>query len=146
MRKECSGVDAIPVTTRQLEALIRLTQARARIELATEANRQHAIDVISIIRYSLIDVFTSEDGTLELDRSINGSGISQATQVRKFVRLLENRSRALNKTVFDGNELKDIAYSGLLTMSFSQLVDSLNIQGILLKKGTNLYKLLVDQE
>lgn len=75
------GIESIPVTTRQLEALIRLTQARARTELAAEATIQHAQDVISIIRLSMADVLSTDHGTLEMTRKITGSGMSQATQV-----------------------------------------------------------------
>lgn len=50
MRTRNKGVNTIPVTTRQLEALIRLTQARARIELVNQATHQHALDVLAIVR------------------------------------------------------------------------------------------------
>lgn len=83
LRKVQLGIDSIPVTTRQLEALIRLTQARARTELATEATIQHAQDVLSIIRLSMADVLSTDHGTLEMTRTVTGSGMSQATQVKR---------------------------------------------------------------
>lgn len=78
------GLDTIPVTIRQLEALIRLTQARARIELKPEATRRHALDIIEIFKHSLVDVFSTDCGTLQMARNINGSGMSQAAQVYFF--------------------------------------------------------------
>ena len=44
-------MDTCPITTRQLESLIRLTEARARLELREHATRQDAEDVIEIVRY-----------------------------------------------------------------------------------------------
>lgn len=64
------GVDTIPVTTRQLEALIRLTQARARAELSREATVDHALDVLDIVRYSMVDVFSTDMGTLQMSRQV----------------------------------------------------------------------------
>ena len=40
--------ETTPVTTRQLESLIRLTEARARLELREEASQQDAIEVVEI--------------------------------------------------------------------------------------------------
>ncbi|EFN64021.1 DNA replication licensing factor MCM8 [Camponotus floridanus] len=49
----------IPIFNRQLEAMIRLTEARAKLELRIEATESDALDVIDILRYTMID--TSED-------------------------------------------------------------------------------------
>lgn len=86
LRKVQHGVESIPVTTRQLEALIRLTQARARTEMAAEATIQHAQDVISIIRLSMADVLSTDHGTLEMTRTVTGSGMSQATKVKQLLK------------------------------------------------------------
>lgn len=59
MRATREGINSMPVTTRQLEALIRMTQARARIELVCEATVKHVSDVLSILRYTTADVNTA---------------------------------------------------------------------------------------
>ena len=43
-------MDSCPITTRQLESLIRLTEARARLELREEATKEDAEDVVEIVR------------------------------------------------------------------------------------------------
>lgn len=40
--------DCVPVTTRQLEAMVRLVQARARLELREHCTAQDALDVIEV--------------------------------------------------------------------------------------------------
>lgn len=95
LRKVQHGIESIPVTTRQLEALIRLTQARARTELAAEATIQHAQDVISIIRLSMADVLSTDHGTLEMTRAITGSGMSQATQVKRLMKFVRKNTKIL---------------------------------------------------
>ncbi|XP_058823295.1 DNA helicase MCM8 [Topomyia yanbarensis] len=135
------GMDKLPVTTRQLEALIRLTQARARINLEPVATIKHALDVIAILRYSMIDVFSNEVGDLLPTRQINGIGTSQASLVKRFNQMLQEKSRAQNKTIFSLSELKQMVGMGT---DFNRLLDSLNCQGILLKKGKDLYKYMAD--
>lgn len=136
LRMTRSGVDSIPVTTRQLEALIRLTQARARLDLCPEANAQHARDVLSIIRYSMVDVMSVDAGTISMRRNINGAGMSQATQAKKFLQALQIRG----KVVLTTDELKEVATGIGLQTNILNLIDALNVQGFLLKKGSGMYK------
>lgn len=136
MRTTRSGIDSVPVTTRQLEALIRLTQARARIELASEATVEHARDVLAILRYTMIDVLSTDRGTLEMKRSINGSGMSHTTKVKKYLELLQSRCQ----DTFTVSELKECAASMGFEMFFNSILDSLNVQGFLIKRGQNIYK------
>lgn len=139
------GDNSIPVTTRQVEAMIRLTQARARSELCPEATALHASDVISIVRHSMIDVFSTDVGTIQLQRNVNGSGMSQTGQIRQFVRLLQMKSAQSNKTIFSLDELKEMAANANLRfLSFADTIETMNIQGFLLKKGASLYKFLND--
>lgn len=51
LRKQHQTRDSTPITTRQLESLIRLTEARARLELREEATKHDAEDVIQIMKY-----------------------------------------------------------------------------------------------
>lgn len=136
MRTTRRGLDSVPVTTRQLEALIRMTQARARLQLASEATIEHARDVLAILRYTMIDVLSTDTGTLEMKRSINGSGMSHSTKVKRFLQVLQTQS----KVMFSVAELKEIAASMGFEMFFNQILDTLNVQGFLIKRGTNLYK------
>lgn len=136
MRTTSRGIDSVPVTTRQLEALIRMTQARARIELANEATVEHARDVLAILRYTMIDVLSTDHGTLEMKRNINGSGMSHTTKVKKYLEVLQSRDR----DIFTVAELKECAASMGFDTYFNSILDTLNIQGFLIKRGKNIYK------
>ncbi|VEN36802.1 unnamed protein product, partial [Callosobruchus maculatus] len=82
LRKQFKTGDCTPITTRQLNSLIRLTQARAKVELREEATRDDAKDVIELMRFSLVDVFTDSSGVLDKTRSQIGTGMSTKNQVR----------------------------------------------------------------
>lgn len=47
-------MDSTPITTRQLESLIRLTESRARLELREVATKEDAEEVIEIMKYRLV--------------------------------------------------------------------------------------------
>ncbi len=87
-----------PITLRQLESLMRLTEvriseflfiiflsfflkARAKLELREECTKSDALDVIQIMRASMIDTYTDENGQLDFTRLQHGSGISRSQDV-----------------------------------------------------------------
>lgn len=105
MRTAPRGIDSVPVTTRQLEALIRLTQARARLELAPEATLEHARDVLVILRYTTIDVFSTDHDKLNAIQNI--VDIDYSTKVDQYLTVLQQQSKDILTTV----ELIEIAAS-----------------------------------
>ena len=54
MRATQRGGDSVPVTTRQLESLVRLAEARARAELREEVTRQDAADAVDIVKETIM--------------------------------------------------------------------------------------------
>lgn len=51
IRSKHTSFDSTPITTRQLESLIRLAEARAKMELREIITEQDAIDVVEIMKY-----------------------------------------------------------------------------------------------
>ncbi|XP_026468909.1 DNA helicase MCM8-like [Ctenocephalides felis] len=139
----------MPVTLRQLEALIRLTQARARVDLSPEAKIEHARDVIELTKICHSDLFCDGIGTIDVNRGrIPSSKMSQNSKIKRFLSLIQKRSEVTMKTIFTLNELKETASNGGLVhhgfgSDFREMIDKLNEQGCLLKKGPKLYQLLV---
>ncbi|KAG8191069.1 hypothetical protein JTE90_008383 [Oedothorax gibbosus] len=131
-----------PITTRQLESLVRLTKARARIELRSTCTNSDAEEVIEIMKYSMQDTFSDEFGNIDLDRSIHGSGMSKRSQAKKFMAHLTKVAVVKGDNHFHIAEMKDVASKLKISIdSFSSLLETLNDQGFLLKKGFQLYQI-----
>ncbi|XP_002156618.2 DNA helicase MCM8 [Hydra vulgaris] len=142
LRNARQDSNSMPITTRQLEALIRLTEARARLELRENATAQDARDVIEIMKSSLIDTLTNEHGSLDYSRSQNGSGMSKRYQAKKFISELNEISERNNSSLFHFDQMLKIAKQLKLdTDNFGDFISSLNIQNFLLMKGPKLYQL-----
>lgn len=58
-----------------------MVQARAKLELREEASERDAMDVVELMRWSMIDTFIDEFGALDFHRSSHGSGMSTKNQV-----------------------------------------------------------------
>lgn len=78
---------SIPITIRQLEGMIRLTQARARIDLCREATLRHAEDVLEIMKFSLGEVMCSNIDVPQMTQG-NSTRLSQTAQVKFDILLL----------------------------------------------------------
>lgn len=72
-----------------MAAIIRLSQARAKLELREEVTANDANDVVEIMKESLYDVFTDEHGHLDFRR---GSGMSKSKQTSVFMKALHKVS------------------------------------------------------
>ncbi|KAK9541232.1 hypothetical protein VZT92_001293 [Zoarces viviparus] len=142
LRSQAHSADSTPITTRQLESLIRLTEARARLELRETATNSDAEDVVEIMKHSLADTYSDGLGNLDFERSQLGSGMSQRSAAKRLVNALHLHAQRTNQTQFDLQTLRSVANKmNIKVMDFEGLVSSLNEQGFLLKKGAKLYQL-----
>ncbi|XP_077438575.1 DNA helicase MCM8 [Vanacampus margaritifer] len=142
LRSQSRAADTTPITTRQLESLIRLTEARARLELSETATKSHAEDVVEIMKHSLVDTYSDGLGNLDFERSQLGTGMSQRGVAKKLIGALHAHAQRTNQKQFDLQTIRSVAERlNIKVMDFEVLVSSLNEQGFLLKKGAKLYQL-----
>ncbi|XP_073338778.1 DNA helicase MCM8 [Pagrus major] len=142
LRSQAHSADSTPITTRQLESLIRLTEARARLDLREKATKSDAEDVVEIMKHSLADTYSDGLGNLDFERSQLGAGMSQRSAAKRLVNALHSHAQRTNQTQFDLQTLRSVAERmNIKVMDFEGLVSSLNEQGFLLKKGPKLYQL-----
>lgn len=75
LRRVASAADGeceSPMTARQLESMVRMCEARARLELRDKATLNDAMDVIAIMRESLFVSFADESGAINSSRKGGG--------------------------------------------------------------------------
>ncbi len=67
------GVKAVPISARQLEGLVRLAEASARLRLSTKVTKHDAQKAIELMDYCLRQVaFDEKTGTIDIDRITTG--------------------------------------------------------------------------
>ena len=143
LRQRYQTKDSTPITLRQLESLIRLTEARAKLELREEATESDALDVIEIMRMSMVDTNADGFGSLDFSRSLNGSGTSSRGAAKKFILALQRHADRIQRNQFSIDEMKQVlASSGATVANFLDFLSSLNTQGFLIKKSSKMYQLL----
>ncbi|PIA38676.1 hypothetical protein AQUCO_02700121v1 [Aquilegia coerulea] len=140
LRDHNNSADGTPITARQLESLVRLAQARARVDLREEITAQDALDVVEIMRESLYDKYVDEHGIVDFGRS---GGMSQQKEAKRFLSALNKQSESEQKDRFSIAEIYSLADRiGLRVPDIDTFVDVLNTAGYLLKKGPKMYQVL----
>lgn len=94
---------------RQLESLMRLTQARAKCEMRTECSGDDAREVIEIMKASMVDYLENDLDQLEFRATQGGSQArGKSGAIKQLVFKLQQISDREHKDIFYFNELKDL--------------------------------------
>jgi len=143
LRHKHGDDDTTPITTRQLESMVRLAQARAKVELRETVTRADAVDVVQLMRRSLLDVAMDEMGAVDFSRSVGSGGMSMQRQVKAVVGALNRLARQRGTNRFSRDEIDAVVTEMRLQVSsVTDLIETLNQQSYLLKKGPRQYQLL----
>ena len=124
----------IPISPRQFEALIRLTEASAKSRLSNTAEKQDADKAISLLQYCLSRVGIDPDtGELDIDRIEGGESMSN----KKKIRLLKDLIIELD-TESSGPIQEEILAArakshGIEGDSFDELIDKMKLMGELIE-------------
>ena len=121
-----------------------MCQARARIDFSTEVTKLHVRDVISLVRQSNSDMAIGDYVDTNPATALPSTSGGGRGNVKKFIRMLQMRSSALSRRIFEFDELKDMARRVGINCGVTNLIDIVNLQGILLKKGPNMYEYVMD--
>lgn len=90
MRKMGEQPEApVPITARQLEALVRLSEARARMALHAEVLPEDAEAVIRLMQFSLRQVGRDEQGLFDIDSIYVGVSKSQRDKMEAILDILK---------------------------------------------------------
>jgi DNA helicase MCM8 len=132
--------DTVPITTRQLEALIRLSQARAKACLREFVLREDALDVVDLLRRSVEQVHTDEYGIVDRTRA-GAAGLSNRKMRKLFTQEVYNMIGTGAECSLD--DLRRVADRAQCSISeFSTIIEDMRSNGILMKKPDGRYQVL----
>jgi len=119
------GVKPIPITARQLEAIVRLSEACAKIRISNEVTVEDTKRAIKLLTYSMRQVgYDEETKTFDIDRVTTGISTSKRGKVltvREAISKLEGRLGKLIPVAELEAELGDHVSKDDLTDALDQL-------------------------
>ena len=142
MREMSTGGAAIAITARQLEALVRLTEARARVAIREEATVEDAEAAIKLFRRSLEEVgIDPETGEFDIDILTTGTSKSKRSKIETVIDAIEELSGNTKKAVTITQIIKKCEGSGLTEDYVKEMVDELIHRGQLYQPELGKVKL-----
>lgn len=98
--KADAEVKAIPITARQLEGLVRLAEAHAKLRLSEEVTRDDAKIAIDLMKYSLMQVgYDEESKTFDIDRLTTGITASKRGKTLVLREILSELETKMGKLI-----------------------------------------------
>lgn len=121
-----STVRPIPISARQLEALVRLTEASARIRLSKNANASDARRAIRVLRYCLTQVgIDPTTGEIDIDRISTGISTSQRNKIMAVRDIISELEKALGK--------KSISMEDIVTEALNRKISESEVEEAILR-------------
>jgi len=122
-------IKPIPITARQLEALIRLAEANAKARLSKKVTREDARRAIDLLKYCLMQVgFDYESKQIDIDKISTGITASQKSKIvliREALLRLESR---LGKMIPVEEVIRELGEK-IDSDSIEEILDKLRIAG-----------------
>lgn len=134
--------DASIITTRQLESLIRLAEARAKADLRVVVEEADAQEVIALMRESIQQVAMDEQGTFDWTRAGAG-GRSREKEFARLIRAIQQRSEGRGEAIFTRAQLRALG-AELQLVDVDKAVQQLNEGGWLLQHHGDQFKFRVN--
>ncbi len=95
-----SGIKSIPISARQLEGLIRLAEASAKIHLRQKVIREDAQRAIALLNFCLRQIaFDTETGTIDIDRIASDMPASKRNKIVTVKEIINELEKELGKSI-----------------------------------------------
>jgi len=133
LREKVSGEEApVPITLRQYEALIRLAEASAKIQLRNEVIKEDAIRAINLMKASLRQFgFDPEIGKIDIDRVEGHVTAAQRSKIRILLDVIEELTSTLGKNIPKEDIVKMAKSRGLKEFDIEKMLNELKSNGTL---------------
>jgi replicative DNA helicase Mcm len=128
-----SALRPIPISARQLQALIRMSEASAKIRLSNFVTREDAIRAIEIMKYYLMQVgYDYESKTFDIDRIAGKFSSSQRNKIIMVKDAITDLENKLGKMI-PLEELENELEGKLSKQEIDEAINKLSISGDIFK-------------
>ncbi|MBW2965857.1 minichromosome maintenance protein MCM, partial [Candidatus Woesearchaeota archaeon] len=121
---------AIPISPRQLEALVRMAEAYAKIKLSDKVTKKEAKLAIDLLQYCLGQVgLDPETGKIDIDRIATGISSSQRSKILIVKEIIEELENRIGKTIPIDDLVKEAVAQGISEGDIDDALEKLKRSG-----------------
>lgn len=123
-------VQAIPISARQLEALVRLAEASARVRLSTRVTKKDARRAIDLLTYCLMQVgIDPETGKIDIDRITTGITATERSKIVGVREIIADLEIKLGKAIPIDDIVREAAERGIKDADVEESIEKLKRSG-----------------
>ncbi len=128
--EEESGIKAIPITARQLEALVRLSEASARVRLSEKVTKEDAKRSIELVHYCLSQIgLDPETGKIDIDRISSGITASERSAISIVKEIINELDVKFKKEIPFAEIIKEAESKNINKDKLEEVIEKLKRAG-----------------
>jgi replicative DNA helicase Mcm len=123
-------IKAIPISARQLEALIRLTEASAKVRLSKEATKRDAKIAVDLVHHTLSAIgLDPTTGKFDIDRIATGITATQRSRISVIKEIVADLETGFGKVVPVENVIREAEIKGISGEETEEILQTLVRKG-----------------
>jgi replicative DNA helicase Mcm len=139
---EEDGQKPVPVTARQLEALIRLSEAYARMKLDRQIKEEYAQKAIDLLLYCLQKIgIDPKTGKMDIDRITTGVTTTSRNQYKTISDIIDNLNIDKGEILLD-DIIEEAGKYKIKPGEVQRILEKLRQEGIIFEPRRNTFKKL----
>lgn len=124
------GVKSVPISARQLEALVRLSEASARMRLSETVTRKDAKKAIELVEHCLMQIGLDKDtGKIDIDRIATGISASQRSHISSVKEIISDLESKIGKTIPIDDIVNQAVAKGISEEKVEEVIEKLKRSG-----------------
>jgi len=124
------GIKPIPISARQLEALIRLAEGSARVRLSNQVTKKDARNAIKILKFCMMQVgFDYETGQFDMDRVATGVPASTRNKILVIKEIIHELEARGKKTIPIEDIFAEASEKNLTEPQVEEILEKLKKEG-----------------
>ncbi|MDO8625531.1 MAG: LAGLIDADG family homing endonuclease [Candidatus Diapherotrites archaeon] len=140
LREQGKKEGTYSATHRQLEGLVRLSEASARIRLSNTVDEQDAQRAIRLLRTSLQELVTDkETGRIDIDMITSGQTANQTQQLKTILNIVQSLAQVHDKVLIE-QVLEDAKTAGIDKEKTREIIGKLKRTGELYEPSHGVLK------
>ncbi|MFC1648331.1 minichromosome maintenance protein MCM [Nanoarchaeota archaeon] len=127
---EAEGIRSIPISARQLEALVRLSEASARTRLSDKVTIEDSRKAIDLVHFCLSQIgLDPETGKIDIDRISSGITATQRSNIHVIREVITDLEKTLGKAVPYDDIVREAEIKGVGEEKVEEIIEKLKRSG-----------------
>ncbi len=143
LRARAKENSPVPITARQLESLVRLAEASARLRLSDRVEEEDVERVIKLMNSSLGQIATDpETGEIDIDFAFSGTSKKQRDRIMTIKRIIEDLESSFESGVPEEEILAAAEQEGIERFKVKEILGKLRQMGEIYSPKHGFYRLV----